>query len=200
MKKFNRYLVPIGILLISAGMLYGLVRSIMCNGIESSEAAGWAQAIGAIAAIGGAFFIAHQERRRTAIEEHQNSLVTLNLLTQEAIQFVFNFKSQLNKPTERTIIFDRVAFEGIRSSLAQIRFSTLDPKTLGYLFKLKDVLGEIYEMCSEDVSPDQRFERSEFGIALSNKRTQLTKIQKEFKNVMHVHRIPSVDLTSISNI
>jgi hypothetical protein len=61
MKKRNLRLIVIGCAVAGAGLLYGLIQSIACKGIASSEAAGWVQAVGSIAAIIGAYYVGERQ-------------------------------------------------------------------------------------------------------------------------------------------
>jgi len=64
----------------AAGLLlvFGFTRAVYCNGLESSDAAGWMQAIGSIAAIIGAFRIVqiqHASERNLEIERRASSAI-----------------------------------------------------------------------------------------------------------------------------
>jgi hypothetical protein len=74
MKNWMRYLIGIGASVASAGLLYGLVLSIICKGVASSEAAGWAQAIGAVATIAVAIWIPYEQKRGASIVERRTFL------------------------------------------------------------------------------------------------------------------------------
>jgi hypothetical protein len=71
MKKWKLCLMVTSAVLASAGLLYGLALSIICKGVASSEAAGWAQAIGAIAALGVAIWVSFDQHRRHEAREQR---------------------------------------------------------------------------------------------------------------------------------
>lgn len=68
MKTFIRWLILFSIMMVGAFLGAGLSRALMVKGLESSEVAGWVQAIGATIGIGIAIWVPHQQQRNALRE------------------------------------------------------------------------------------------------------------------------------------
>jgi hypothetical protein len=64
MKGWKAWLCALMVFAIGSVLIFGLIRAIAVKNIESSEAAGWMQAIGTVAAIVAAIWVSAEQHRR----------------------------------------------------------------------------------------------------------------------------------------
>ncbi|VVE12086.1 hypothetical protein PCA20602_02686 [Pandoraea capi] len=147
MQKAWRYL-EFGFAAISLGVV--TVALIYAFKRHSEGAAAWVQAIGAIAAIAGAFTIARAERHAQVMqaeanvrEEHQRSMKEVKYLLSDSASFLTSIEQQATlRKMDRTGV-DSVVYEELIQRLNFLRRTPIDDGTLEQLNDVRDDLVSI---------------------------------------------------------
>ncbi|MCA8313220.1 hypothetical protein LGN43_02910 [Burkholderia multivorans] len=120
-------------------------RYVDWGNLKSADWAAWVQAVGSVVGIFIAVWLPAKARRAELSDAADSDLQRLQLLTQQAFQFVQNLRSQMRRTRYVQPIFDDVAFEHIRRGLADLPTYRLSPENMARAFKVADLLGELCE-------------------------------------------------------
>ncbi|RQZ50899.1 hypothetical protein [Burkholderia sp. Bp9099] len=162
--------------------------------LKTSDWAAWVQAVGSVAGIFIAVWLPAKARRAESADAADSDLQRLQLLAQQAFQFVQNLRSQMRRNQYSQPTFDDVAFEHIRRGLADLATHRLSPENMARAFKVADLLGELYEfmtiMNKPGSDPVNWKEDSHFFQSLS---VSIMRLKKDIEDDMTVRGLSVPD-------